>query len=128
KAGFKVVQDASLVFKESDFQQSFFVAKKDDQYEIINHEEVVFIESFGRDVYLYTSKDTYQIKQKLYEIEGEYADYGFIRINKSQIVNKNYILKIKPLFNSRIKIILKNNQALEISRNYVDNFKEIIGF
>ncbi|MDD4000408.1 MAG: hypothetical protein PHX62_05915 [Bacilli bacterium] len=41
KAGFKVVQDASLVFKESDFQQSFFVAKKDDQYEIINHEEVV---------------------------------------------------------------------------------------
>jgi len=128
KAGFKVVQEASLVLRETDFIQSFFVGKIDDRFEIINYEDVVFIESFGRDIFLYTSDSTYQIKQKLYEIEGEYAEYGFIRINKSQIVNKTYILKIKPLLNSRIKIILKTNQSLEVTRNYSDNFKDSIGF
>lgn len=128
KGGFKVVEDASLIFRESDFVQSFFVANKDNQYEFINYDRVVYIESFGREVYLYTIDNTYQIKQKLYEIEGEFSEFGFIRINKSQIVNKSFISKIKPLFNSRIKIILETNQYLEVTRNYIDSFKEIIGF
>jgi two-component system response regulator LytT len=128
KGGFKVVEDASLVFRETDFVQSYFIGKKDEQFEFINYDQVVYIESYGRDVFLYTENEIYQIKQKLYEIEGEYADFGYIRINKSQIVNKAYIIKIKPLLNSRIKIILKTNQSLEVTRNYVDNFKETIGF
>lgn len=127
-AGFTIKEDANLVFRETDYQPSFFVGKIDNVYQMINHEDVVFIESYGRDVFLYTKKDTYQIKQKLYEIQGEYSEFGFIRINKSQIVNKAYIEKIKPLFNSRIKIILSTKQVFEISRSYVEQFKESIGF
>lgn len=128
KAGFTITEDANLVFQESDYNPSYFLGKKDHQYEIINYQDVIFIESFGRDIYLYTNDYSYQIKDKLYAIEEKYAGFGFIRINKSQIVNKAYIEKIKPLINSRIKIVLKNKKVLEISRNYLDQFRESIGF
>lgn len=128
KAGFTIDEDANLVFKEEDYTPIHFVGKINDQYSIIPFDEVVYIESFGRDIFLYTETNHYQIKEKLYEIEGKYEEYGFVRINKSQIVNKSYIKKIKPLFNSKIKIILKTNQVLEISRTYLEHFRESIGF
>ena len=127
-AGFQVVDEANLVLKETDYQPKTLLGRMDKHYEQIPVSDIYLVESFGRDIFAYTQDGSYQIKYKLYEIEHEYENLGFIRINKSQIVNKNYIHKIKPLLNSRIKIVLKTKQVLETSRIYQEHFREIIGF
>ena len=70
----------------------------------------------------------YKIKEKLYEIETILYEKNFIRINKSQVINKYGIKTIIPSFNSRINLVMKNDDILYVTRVYSSRFKEFIGF
>ncbi len=127
-AGFIVDEDADLIFKEQNFVQETIIGKVNDRYEIIHYSQIIYVESYGHDVYLHTEERDYSIKEKLYEIEGLYEDKGFIRINKSCVVNKYQIKEIRPSFNTKLELIMKNKQKLEVTRSYYNRFKEFIGF
>jgi|LGOV01.1.fsa_nt_gb two-component system response regulator LytT len=126
-SGFTIAEDAELTFKEDDYQQETFIGEVNSKYEIIHHSRIVFIESFGHEISLHTIDKSYLIREKLYEVEGVLHDKGFIRINKSQIVNKKAIQEIIPTFNSRINLLMKNNEKLTVTRNYNQSFKRSIG-
>lgn len=128
QGGFIVSDDADLVLKELNSTIDNIVGKYRDRYEFIPYQEIVYIESFGHDVICYTLEKEYAIKEKLYEIEGLFEDKGFIRINKSCIVNKWQIKEIRPSFNMKLILIMKNNHKLEVTRSYYYQFKEFIGF
>lgn len=128
KGGFTVSDDANLIFKEQNFITDSIVGKYNNRYEIIHYSDILYVESFGHDIILHTRDKTYSIKEKLYEIEGIYEDKGFIRINKSCVVNKNQIKEIKPTFNTKIELLMNNKQKLEVTRSYYNRFKEFIGF
>ena len=55
----------NLVFKEEDYTPIHFVGKINDQYSIIPFDEVVYIESFGRDIF-YIQKLTITKSKKNY--------------------------------------------------------------
>lgn len=126
-SGFEISTDASLTFKEDDFVQETFIGFNNGTYEIIHFRNIIFIESFGHDIILHTLDKEYRIKDKLYEIEGILHDKGFIRINKSTIVNKFGIKEINPTFNSRIILLMKNGNKLTVTRSYNLEFKKFIG-
>ena len=126
-SGFIISEDASLTFKEDDYKQETFIGEIDSKYEIIHYSTITFIESFGHEINLHTMDKTYSIREKLYEVEGVLHDKGFIRINKSQIVNKKAIQQIIPTFNSRINLLMKNQEKLTVTRNYNQSFKRSIG-
>ena len=69
----------------------------------------------------------YRIKDKLYQLEEELAAEGFIRINKSEIVNILHIREIVPWFNGRLLLKLDNKREVEVSRSYAGNFKDFLG-
>ena len=127
-AGFTISVDADLTFREDDFIQDTFIGKIGDIYEIIPYTKVVLIESFGHEIILHTIDNTYSIKEKLFEIEGLFEDKGFIRINKSQIINKTMIIEIRPAFNSKLSLLMKNKAIVDVTRSYLIRFKEYIGF
>lgn len=128
KSGFKVSRDATILFKEEDFIQDSFIGELNGEFEIIHFTKIVFIESFGRNINLHTITDNYVIKEKLYEVEEILSDKGFIRVNKSMIVSKNGIKRIKPTLNGRIDLLMKNNEKITVSRNYSKRFRNFIGF
>jgi two-component system response regulator LytT len=127
KSGFEISEDASLTFKEDDYIQETFLGFINGSYEIIHFRNIIFIESFGHEIILHTLDNKYQIKEKLYEIEGILHDKGFVRINKSTIVNKFGIKELNPTFNSRIILLMKNGSELIVTRNYNPHFKKFIG-
>lgn len=127
KAGFTISNDANLLFREEDYLQDSFVGEVDGNYEIITYQDVLYFESFGHDIYMHILNNNLRIKEKLFEIEAMLTDKGFIRINKSQIINKFMIKKIVPTFNSRFILIMKNNDELYVSRSYKTLFKQSIG-
>ncbi len=126
-AGFVITDTAHLTFKEDDYVSDTFIAKKGEATVLVAYQEVVFIESFGNQIHLHTLRDTLEIKERLYEIAGMYEDKGFIRINKSQIVNKAMIQEIRPQINSKFTLVMKNKAKIDVTRSYLLQFKEAIG-
>ena len=128
KSGFEISKDAKLLFKEEDYVQDSFIGESKGEYEIISYNKIIFIESFGREIVLHTIDKEYSIREKLYEVEGILIDKGFIRVNKSTIISKHGILRIKPTFNGRIDLLMKNSKRISVSKNYNKKFRKYIGF
>jgi len=127
KAGFTITEQANLTFREDDFIAESFLGKSEAGVTVIPYQEVVSIEAFGSEVLLHTIDHQYEIKERLYEVIGLYEDRGFIRINKSQIINKAMIRQIRPQLNSKFTLLMKNNQLVDVTRSYLVTFKEIMG-
>jgi two-component system response regulator LytT len=127
-SGFVISSTAKLLFKEEDYDQDTFICENENAYEMIHYAKIIYIESFGHEIFLHTMTDHFKIREKLYEVEGILMDKGFIRINKSTIVSKQSISKIKPSLNGRMDLVLKNGEVVYVSKNYSKQFKQFIGF
>lgn len=93
------------------------------QYEIpiIN---LYYMEAVDNRVFLYSAKQVYETKQKLYELENLFSEKHFLRISKSVIVNLMKIKAIKPAMNGRFTAVLQNGEEVIISRKYVSALKK----
>ena len=100
--------------------------KEEEQY-IVDADEIVFIEVSDNKVCAYTRQDTYEVKQKLYEIKELLGSKSFAQINKSVIVNINCVKSIQAEFSGNYRLKLKNRkESLTISRKYFKEFRERI--
>lgn len=100
--------------------------KEEEQY-IVTADEIVFLEVNDNKVYAYTKTDTYEVKQKLYEVKELLNALAFVQINKSVIVNINCVKSIQAEFSGNYRLKLKNRkETLTISRKYFKEFKDRI--
>ena len=100
--------------------------KEEEQY-IVDADEIVFVEVSDNKVYAYTKQDTYEAKQKLYEIKELLGSRSFAQINKSVIVNINCVKSIQAEFSGNYRCKLKNRkESLTISRKYFKEFRDRI--
>lgn len=106
---------------------SKLAATKDGQITFLEPKEVFYFEAVDNKVFLYTQKEVYETRLKLYEIEEQYCRYGFIRISKSIVVSLMKIKRLSPAFNGRFEALLKNNEKVIVSRQYVPSLKEKLG-
>lgn len=103
------------------------IGQNQDSYEIIDYKDIILFEAQDNYVYSITTTKKYRVKEKLYQLEETLSADGFIRINKSYIVNILYINEIVPWFNGRLLLKLGNKREVEVSRNYANGFKEFLG-
>ena len=100
--------------------------KEEEQY-IMDADEIVYVEVSDNKVYAYTKQDTYEAKQKLYEIKELLGGRAFAQINKSVIVNINCGKSIQAEFSGNYRLKLKNRkESLTISRKYFKEFRDRI--
>ena len=100
--------------------------KEEEQY-IMDADEIVYVEVSDNKVYAYTKQDTYEAKQKLYEIKELLGGRSFAQINKSVIVNINCVKSIQAEFSGNYQLKLKNRkESLTISRKYFKEFRDRI--
>ncbi len=91
-------------------------------------QEMMYLESFGEDIYLHTKDMTNQIiKQPLYQLEEILRPYHFIRIGKSFVVNIAKIRYIRTTLNAKLDLELMDGSHLEVSRSFVKSFKHALG-
>lgn len=97
----------------------------DKQYEI-PVVDIHYIESVDNKVFLYSSNQVYETKQKLYELEEILKEKYFIRVAKSLLLNLMKVRSIKPILNGRFVAILQNGEEIIISRKYVPDLKKAL--
>lgn len=88
--------------------------------------DVLYIESVDNRTFLYTQNQTFESKQRIYELEEVLQNRHFIRISKSSIVNLLKIQFVRPALNGRFSAVLSNGEEVIVSRKYVAEFKKTL--
>ena len=95
------------------------------QYEV-PMPDIFYIEAVDNKVFLYTQKQVYETKQKLYELEELLREKYFLRVSKSILLNLMKMRSIKPALNGRFTAVLQNSEEIIISRKYVPELKKAL--
>ena len=89
--------------------------------------KVLYFEAVDRNVFAYTTSEIYRVKKTLYDLEDMTTGNYFVRISKSVIVNIKAVKKISPDSSRRLKLLLRNDEWVIVSRNYVGDLKKSLG-
>ena len=100
-------------------------AVKDGVTHLIRKQDIFYFESVDKRSYLYTANEVYEVFLKLYEIEA--IDINYFRNSKSQILNIAKIESLRPDFDGRMEVMLKNKEKVIVSRQYAKILKERLG-
>ena len=101
--------------------------RKNDETYLLDVEKILYIEAVERKTFVYTSDEIYESDLKLYEIEQELLERDFFRISKQSIVNIRMIKSLKSDINRKIRITLRNDEQIVVSRMYSDELRRKLG-
>ena len=88
--------------------------------------DVFYAESVDNRLYLYTAKESFEVKLKLYELEELLSKKTFLRVQKGMLLNLMKVKSIKPALSGRYTALLKNNEEIVISRKYAADLKRAL--
>lgn len=89
--------------------------------------DVYYFEAVDNRVFLYSGKNVYETRMKLYELERRFAGTDFFRVSKSVILNLARVKNFSPGFNGRFEALMQNGERVGISRQYVPLLKSKLG-
>ena len=102
------------------------VSREEEQF-VLDTAQIVFLETAENRVLVHTAAETYESKQKLYELMEQLRSQSFVQVSKSTIVNLAFVKSIQAEFSGNYLIKLKNRkEKLTLSRKYFREFKERI--
>lgn len=100
---------------------------KSGETHILDISKIAYIETVDRKTFVYTEKECFESKLKLYEMDEKLCSGNFLRISRSCIVRLKYIRSLKADIDRRIRITLENGEQLIASRQYADELKKRLG-
>ncbi len=89
--------------------------------------KILYIEAVDRKTFVYTENETYESDLKLYEMEQELLEHDFLRVSKQTIVNIRMIKSLKADIDRKIRVTLKNDEQIIVSRMYSDELRRKLG-
>ena len=95
--------------------------RTDQNYELVNIEDILFIEVFHHTLVIHCEKKTYETLGTLTQMEELLRDFGFIRINRHYLVSFNKIMRI-----SHDEIVMKKEEKLHIGKTYQKMIRSLI--
>jgi Response regulator of the LytR/AlgR family len=101
--------------------------KKDGEIHFLDIAQIIYIESVDRKCFIYTRKDVYESNYRLYELEGQLEEYGFLRVSKSFLIHLQDIQSLKADINRRIRITMAGGEQIIASRQYAEELKKRLG-
>ena len=97
----------------------------DDSLKLINVSDIYYFESLDDKTLVFCEKNKYQTKLRLYQLVEKLSGSEFIQISKYCIMNTNKLDSVRPLFNSRMEVLLSNGVRLYVTRKYLAGMKQI---
>ena len=107
-----------------------FVLAIENKFIVLNPEkEIVLIKTLQGKLQFYTTRGILESKLLLKDVESRLSRSGFLRPNKSFLVNINMVKEIEPWFNDTYLLIMNHYEKEEVpvSRHYLKDFKTVMG-
>ncbi|WP_350301501.1 LytR/AlgR family response regulator transcription factor [Peribacillus frigoritolerans] len=100
----------------------------DDRIVLIDRDHILFIGLMEGKTIIKTRENEYKIGDPLIVLERKLDKRSFLRVHRSFIVNVIHISEIQPWFNSTYNLIMSDGSNIPVSRTYVKELKQLIGF
>lgn len=88
--------------------------------------DVYYFESVDKKTFAYLDNNVVRIDIRLQDLENAYFELGFIRVNKSTILNVYKINSLKSEINMRVMALLDNGERIQINRSYKTKFNSFL--
>jgi len=102
------------------------IGTKDKESEKLDINDINCFISEENKVYALTSRDRFQIKYRLYQLEEQLPE-SFVKINQSCIANIKMILRFDASIAGALKVRFKNGYSDYVSRRNLKSVKERLG-
>ena len=93
----------------------------------LREEELLRCFAQDKGVKAQTVGGVYDLKERLYELEGKLDRHTFVRISHSEIVNLKKVTALDLSLTGTIRMTLEGGTVSYVSRRYVKKIKEAIG-
>lgn len=92
----------------------------------VKFEDILYIESEGKNTLIALKKERKVTKQPLKDIETKLPKSEFVRVYKSFLISKRYIKKIIKNYFGRLAIEMENGEIIPVSRHYKENLMKLL--
>jgi two-component system response regulator LytT len=89
---------------------------------------IVYVGSAEGKTLIKTMEQVYKTGEPLVTVEKKLSHDWFVRVHRSFLVNLQHISEIEPWFNSTYNLIMKDGSKVPVSRTYVKELKQRLGF
>jgi two-component system LytT family response regulator len=100
--------------------------KTENKIVLVPVNEVLFIEADKNYAIINLKDKSYRMRITLNELEKRLSSDLFIRVHKSFILNKSFVLELEPTFNQEYIVRLSNNKKIPTGKAYSDNVKQLM--
>ena len=111
---------------EEEASQRVVTASDNGRIVVLQPDEIFLIRVEREKTMVYTEKNAYISKKRLYELETVLGN-GFLHISKSAAVNLRQLRCVEPSLGGLMLLVLKNGCKEYISRSYLPAFKQYLG-
>lgn len=107
-------------------EAAFLIGTNGDMQHILKPDDIHYVHTENNAVVAVTGKESYVLKEKLYELETLLPTDKFIRISKSVIANLYELEKFEASFNGTLCVHFKSGAKEYVSRTYVQSIKHAL--
>lgn len=88
--------------------------------------DIDYLEAQGDYVAIHAAGRALMMRTTLADMEDRLRPRGFLRIHRSQIVNKSRVVELKALDNGEYDVILRDGSQLKLSRSYRATLDQLV--
>ena len=118
---------AGLLQRLEHGQPGAVTAFQDERVFLLRPEDILRFYAEDKGVKAQTGKDTYAVRERLYELEERLDPRTFVRISHSEIVNLKKVTGLDLKLSGTIKMTLEGGTVCWVSRRYVKKIKQALG-
>jgi len=118
----KLIQDITPVKK----YLKRILVKENDSIQIINTDDICWIEAKEDYVSIHTKNDEFLFNQSLSNLETKLNPELYIRVHRSYIINLEAVEKLQNWSNNRLKCLLTDGNEIVISRSGTKRLKRMM--
>jgi hypothetical protein len=102
------------------------VAKKNGRFVFLKLTEISSFKSEGNYMKVYNGTDWVIIRETMKSMELKLDPKNFFRVNRSTIVNVNFVRDLEPWFNGEYSISLHDGSVVNTSKTYRENIDRLL--
>ncbi len=126
--GIGVSEDAELMITESARYPLFLSVRSDEKERIrLAADEIIYIESFGKEIEIHTAGAAYYSQDRMYQLESMLDPALFLRVSKSVIISVKHVRKIRPSLSMKYILTMSDGTLVDVTRSYYSDFRRFFG-
>lgn len=121
-------KDTSAVSSSKNITNGKIAVLVEEKIIILSFDDILYLESSEGKCTIKTMEQSLKVGEALIVLEKKIDASQFLRVHRSYIVNLDQIVEIEPWFNSTFNLIMRDGSRVPVSRTYVKELKQVIGF